>query len=239
MWAPCAIEKDNKYYLFFSANDVHPGQVGGIGVAVSDSPAGPFKDLLGKPLINEFHNGAQPIDQCVFRDAKKQWWIVYGGWGHCNIARLADDFKSLVPIESDDPTGAIVREITPQGYVEGPMMFFRNQKVYFMWSEGAWTNDSYRVAYAIGDSVLGPFKRIGTVFEIDSTVGTGAGHHSILHLPERNEYYIVYHRRPQSVTHPNHRAVCIDRLEFNADGTIKPVKMTTIGVETRPIKADQ
>ena len=59
--------KDGKYYLFFSANNVHEGEVGGIGVAVSDIPEGPFKDLLGHPLINDIVNGAQPIDQFVFR----------------------------------------------------------------------------------------------------------------------------------------------------------------------------
>lgn len=237
MWAPCVVENGGKYYLFFAANDVHPEQVGGIGIAVSDSPAGLFKDLLGKPLINEFHNGAQPIDQSVFKDPQGQWWIVYGGWRHCNIARLASDFRSLVPFDNGD----IVREITPEHYVEGPMMFFRAGKVYFMWSEGGWTNDTYRVAYAIGDSVLGPFKRIGTVITPDAAIATGAGHHSVLHLPANDgrpdEYYIVYHRRPVGDTEPNHRVVCIDRMEFNADGTIAPVTMTTTGVVARPLSA--
>ena len=58
MWAPSVINKDGKYYLFFGANDVHEGEIGGIGVAVSDRPEGPYKDLLGKPLINEIVNGA-------------------------------------------------------------------------------------------------------------------------------------------------------------------------------------
>lgn len=235
MWAPCVVENAGKYYIFFAANDVHEGEVGGVGVGISDSPAGPFKDLLGKPLINDIHNGAQPIDQSVFKDPAGQWWIVYGGWRHCNIARLADDFRSLVPFDNGD----IVREITPDGYVEGPMMFFRAGKVYFMWSEGGWTNDTYRVAYAIGDSVLGPFKRIGTVITPDATIATGAGHHSVLHLADRDEYYIVYHRRPVGDSAPNHRVVCIDRMEFKPppDGSIKPVTMTTTGVEARPIEA--
>ena len=68
LWAPAALEKDGKYYLFFSCNDVRPGQVGGIGVAVADKPQGPFKDLIGKPLINDIVNRAQPIDQFVFQD---------------------------------------------------------------------------------------------------------------------------------------------------------------------------
>ena len=66
MWAPSAIEKDGKYYLFFGANDMQKGYPGGIGIGVSNSPEGPFKDYLGKPLIDTFYNGAQPIDQFVF-----------------------------------------------------------------------------------------------------------------------------------------------------------------------------
>ena len=67
MWAPSIIEKDNKYYLFFGANDIQSDEEeGGIGVAVSDKPGGPYKDLLGKPLVDKFHNGAQPIDQFCF-----------------------------------------------------------------------------------------------------------------------------------------------------------------------------
>lgn len=67
MWAPSVIKNGDKYYFFFSANDVHEGEIGGIGVAVGDSPVGPFSDLLGRPLIGEIINGAQPIDGFVFR----------------------------------------------------------------------------------------------------------------------------------------------------------------------------
>lgn len=232
LWAPCTVQKDGKYYLFFAANDVQRGKVGGIGVGVADHPAGPFKDHLGKPLISEHHNGAQPIDQSVFRDIDGQWYILYGGWRHCNLAKLKDDFTALVPFAD----GKLVHEVTPEGYVEGPLMFRRNGKVYFMWSEGAWTNASYQVAYAIGDSIHGPFKRIGTVIQPDPAIGSGAGHHSVLKLPDREEWYIIYHRRPPGETDGNARVVCIDRMEFNADGTIKPVVMTREGVEARPLK---
>jgi glycosyl hydrolase family 43 len=64
MWAPSVIAKDGKYFLFFSANDIqNDEQIGGIGVAVADTPSGPFKDYLGKPLLDKFHNRAQPIDR--------------------------------------------------------------------------------------------------------------------------------------------------------------------------------
>jgi beta-xylosidase len=69
MWAPALVNKEGKYYLFFAANDIqNDHERGGIGVAIADKPSGPFKDYLGKPLIDQFHNGAQPIDQFVFRD---------------------------------------------------------------------------------------------------------------------------------------------------------------------------
>lgn len=74
---------------------MHEGEVGGIGVAVSDRPEGPYKDLLGKPLINEIVNGAQPIDQFVFRDDDGRYYMYYGGWGHCNVVRLNDRFHRV------------------------------------------------------------------------------------------------------------------------------------------------
>ncbi len=231
MWAPCAVKNGDKYYLFFAANDVHEGEVGGIGVAVSDRPGGPFKDLLGKPLINEIVNGAQPIDQSVFQTPDGKWWIIYGGWGHCNIAQLKDDFTGLIPFED----GQTFHEITPEGYVEGPIMFERNGKIYFMWSEGGWTGPDYRVAYAISDSIHGPFQRVGTVLQQDPEIATGAGHHSVIRVPGTDEWYIVYHRRPLGETDANHRVTCIDKMEFNEDGTIKPVKITFEGVEPRRI----
>lgn len=227
MWAPAIIKKDNKYFLFFSANDVREGQVGGIGIGVSDSPEGPFKDYLGKPLINEIENGAQPIDQFVFKHSDNSYYMIYGGWGHCNIVKLKDDFTGLVPFED----GKTFREITPQGYVEGPIMFPKGGKYYFMWSEGGWTGPDYRVAYAISDSPFGPFERIGTVLQQDTTVATGAGHHSVLRHPKTDKWYIVYHRRPLTETDGNSRHTCIDVMEFDSAGLIKPVKITFEGVE--------
>jgi beta-xylosidase len=227
MWAPAIVQKDSLYYLFFSANDVHPGEVGGIGVAVSRHPEGPFKDLLGKPLINENHNGAQPIDQFVFQNKDGQYYMIYGGWGHCNMVHLKKDFTGLLPFENNE----YYKEITPQGYVEGPLLFMHNNKYYLMWSEGGWTGPDYRVAYAIADSITGPFERIGTVLQQDPKIATGAGHHSLFHIPGKDEWYIVYHRRPLGETEANHRVVCIDKMRFNKDGFIEPVKITSEGVK--------
>ena len=233
MWAPAAVERQGRYYLFFGANDVHQGEVGGIGVAVADRPEGPYADLLGHPLVNEIVHGAQPIDQFVFQDKDGQDYLLYGGWSHCNIARLEPGFTALRPF----PDGALFKEITPQNYVEGPCMFIRGGRYYFMWSEGGWTGPNYSVAYAIGDSPLGPFQRIGKILAQDPAVATGAGHHSVLRVPDTDEWYIVYHRRPLGETDANHRVTCIDRLEFDDQGHIKPVLITHAGVQRRPCPA--
>jgi len=233
MWAPAIVEKEGSYYLFFAANDIQNNETtGGIGVAVSDQPEGPFRDYLGKPLIDKFHNGAQPIDQFVFRDIDGQYYMYYGGWRHCNVVKLNDDFTGFVPFDD----GTLFKEITPEGYVEGSVMFIRNGKYYFMWSEGGWTGPDYRVAYGIADSPLGPFERLGTVLQQDGRIANGAGHNSVINVPGTDEWYIVYHRRPLTERDGNSRMTCIEKLEFDDEGKIVPVVMTHEGVEARPLK---
>lgn len=244
MWAPCAVENNGRYFFFFGANDlqrpvskwwnpeIHSLEdVGGIGVAVAYHPAGPYEDYLGEPLIGEVYNGAQPIDQFVFQNKDGQWYIIYGGWGKCNIAKLKDDFTGFIPFED----GTVFKDITPEGYVEGPVIFIKDGMYYFMWSEGNWTQDNYRVAYGKSDLLFGPYERMGTVLESDPTIATGAGHHSVLNYPGSDDWYIIYHRRPIPNESPNHRVTCIDRMYFNADGSIQPVKMTFEGVEKRQL----
>lgn len=239
LWAPSAIRKDGKYFLFFGANDIQrPGRdsydpnndinhFGGIGVAVADKPEGPFKDYLGKPLISEFYNDAQPIDQFVFKDTDGTHYFFYGGWGHCNLGRLNEGFTGFVPWED----GNLFKEITPEGYVEGPFMFLRNGIYYFMWSEGGWTNGTYRVAYAMADKATGPYRRMGTILQSKKgDIATGAGHHSVIKRIDRDEYILVYHRRPIPNEDRDHRVTCLDAMEFNKDGSIKPIKMTFSGV---------
>ena len=233
MWAPAIVEKNKKYYLFFSANDIqNNNEYGGIGIAVADKPEGPFKDYLGKPLIAAFHNGAQPIDQFVFHDKDGQYYIIYGGWQHCNIAKLKNDFTGIIPFDD----GTMFREITPPGYVEGPFMFMRNHKYYFMWSEGGWTGPDYSVAYAIADSPFGPFERVGKILQQDAAIATGAGHHSIMHNIAKDLWYIIYHRRPLGETAANNRATCIEQLFFDDKGFIVPVKLSFTGVKAQKLK---
>lgn len=212
-WAPSIAEKGGRYYMYFSAGDG-----AGIGVAVSDHPAGPFSDPLGKALISEYHHGAQPIDAHAFIDPDDgRSFLFYGGWRHAVVVELGSDMVS---------TKGEFFEITPENYVEGPFMLKRNGEYYFMWSEGSWGDASYGVAYGRAGNPLGPFTREGVVLQSDPRVATSAGHHSVIQLPNSDEYLICYHRRPLDRTDRDHRVVCLDRLQFNADGSILPVRMT-------------
>jgi hypothetical protein len=218
MWAPSPIFRNNTYYLYFGANDIqNDSQVGGIGVAKSSSPGGPYVDAIGRPLISKFINGAQPIDQDVFIDDDGQAYLYYGGWGHCNVVKLNSDMISV--------DNASFKEITPSGYVEGALMFKRKGKYYLMWSEGGWTGPDYRVSYAIASSPLGPFPKLGTILTQNAAIGTGAGHNTVVNVPGTDDWYIVYHRHPLGDTDGNHRVLSLDRMYFNSDGTIKPVEM--------------
>ena len=228
VWAPAPVFRNGKYYIYFGANDLQEsealqGLIGGIGVAQADRPEGPYVDAIGKPLIGNYSNGAQPIDQDVFIDEDGQAYIYYGGHGFANVAKLKDDMVSLDTFDD----GATFRNITPHKYVEGPQMLKRKGKYYLMWSEEGWTGPNYAVSYAMADSPLGPFRDVdGTrILQQDSAVAKGSGHNGVIHIPNTDIYYIVYHRRPLSESDGNHRVLCYDRMYFNEDGSIQPIKM--------------
>ena len=158
--------------------------------------------------------------------------MIYGGWRHCNIARLKDDFTGF-----DAFCGwHTFKEITPKGYVEGPFMFITQWQILFYVVRRRLGRAGLSVAYAIADSPFGPFKRIGKILQQDTAVATGAGHHSIIQLPGTDQWYIVYHRRPLTETAANNRVVCIDEMYFDKDGLIIPVKITKEGVTPVKIK---
>ncbi|KAK8029546.1 Beta-xylosidase [Apiospora rasikravindrae] len=238
VWAPAPIARNGKYYLYFGANDIQENEdaegtkVGGIGVAVADRPEGPYVDAIGAPLIGHYYNGAQPIDQDVFLDDDGQAYIYYGGHSHANVAKLNEDMISIGRLDGGNSSGngtsasaSQYREITPENYTEGSQMIKRNGTYYFMWSEGGWGGPDYSVSYAMADSPLGPFERKAKILQQDDAVATGSGHHGVIHVPGTDIYYIVYHRRPLTETDGNHRVLAYDRMYFNADGTIAPVKM--------------
>jgi beta-xylosidase len=223
-WAPSCIEKDGRYYFYFSAGDG-----AGLGVAVSDHPGGPYHDPLGRPLVQQYHLGAQPIDAHAFMDDDGQAYLYWGGWKHCVASKLGDDMVSL--------TGEIV-ELTPMGYVEGPFMLKRNGIYYLMWSEGGWGDATYQVAYGMSDNPFGPFEREADIFLPSPGLASSAGHHSVLQIPGTDDWIIAYHRRPHGEVHRNHRVVCLDRLCFDSDGRILPIKPSAEGVSARRIAAN-
>lgn len=231
LWAPSVIQILGKYYIFFAANDIqeHDTFPGGIGVAESTSPDGPFIDLLGKPLVGEYHNGAQPIDPMVFQDDDGSLFLYYGGHGHCNVARLSSDLRHVIPLSE----GVLFKDITPAHYVEGPFMVKRNGTYYFMWSEGDWGDSSYGVAYAKSNNPTGPFVRVGKILQTDPAVASGPGHHSVLHIPGTDDWYIFYHRHPLNAHDPNERVLAVDRMYFNEVGDIEPVRLSIEGPGTR------
>ncbi len=233
MWAPSAIEHDGRYFLFFAANDIkNDDQLGGIGVAVSDRPEGPFVDAIGKPLISRIVLGAQPIDQMVFRDDDGALYMYYGGWKHCNVVKLGPGLTSLAPL----PDGTMVKSITPSpDYVEGPFMLKRRGVYYLMWSEGEWTGPDYSVSYATGSSPLGPFTPRGRILQQDARIARGAGHNSAINIPGTDDWYIVYHRRPIGDMDGNHRQLAIERMHFLPDGSIAPVEITHAGIAPRKL----
>lgn len=224
MWAPAPISRNGKYYIYFGANDIQEDDtttIGGIGVAVSDSPDGPYVDAIGSPLIGEYHNGAQPIDQDVFIDDDGQAYIYYGGHSHANVALLNEDMISIGTF----PDGTQFKEITPTNYVEGAQMFRRNGTYYLMWSEGGWTGPDYAVSYSMSNSPLGPFERKAEILRQDSAVATGSGHNGVINVPDTDIWYIVYHRHPLGDGNGNHRLLAYDRMYFNEDGSIADIVM--------------
>ena len=225
IWAPTAVEKDGKYYYIFASNDIqNDDEIGGLEIAVSDCPTGPFRALLDHPLVDQFHNGAQPIDAHLFKDDDGTIYLLFGGWRHCNIAVMNDTMTGFVP----HPDGSFFKEITPPDYVEGPCMFKKDGKYYFLWSAGAWTTGTYRVNAARADSPFGPFEDYYEILSTgDSKIANGPGHNGYLHIPEEDLWLIVYHRHDPAITDGNARFMCIDKMEFDEDGRIKPVTMTT------------
>lgn len=227
-WAPCVVERAGRYYMYYTANNpVEAAEAqSGIGVAVAESPGGPFVDLVDGPIVGSQVNGANPMDQMVFTDDDGITYLIWGGSG-ANIAPLEDDMVTLgVWDDGDGDADAEPRDITPnEGYGEGPYMLKHEGKYYFMWSEGGYGGPDYRVAYAVADAVTGPFERRGLILQKDDVVADGPGHHSIVQDDE-GAYWIVYHRRILGDTVADHRVLAVDRFEFAEDGSILPVVMT-------------
>lgn len=235
-WAPAIEEKlidgKYKYFLYYSGN-VADNSGKQIGVAIGDSPTGPFKDL-GHPLVSQSPTGrGQQIDVDVFTDPASGKSYLYWGNGYMAGAELNDDMVSI-----KDETLTVM---TPQGgtlkthaYREAPYVFFRHGVYYFLWSVDDTGSPNYHVAYGTSDSPLGPIQvaksPIVLIQNADKEV-YGPAHNAVIRKPGTDEWYIVYHRINKHFLDKDkgpgyHREVCIDRMEFNNDGTIRPVTVT-------------
>lgn len=221
IWAPTVIEKGGKYYLIFACNNIHSDdEPGGLEIAVSDSPRGPFKAYTDT-LVGSFINGAQPIDAHLFKDDDGTIYLLYGGWRHCNIGILNDTMDGFLPLED----GNLFREITPESYVEAPCIMKYNGKYCFMWSSGSWADGSYNVRYAVSDNIFEGYSESECILKEEPAIGTGPGHNGILYIPEKDMYLMVYHRHKPGERDCNARYLCIDKMVIE-NGKILPVKMT-------------
>jgi len=245
-WAPCIEEKkvgenDYKYYFYFS------GESNGkkIGVVVANDPAGPFIDS-GAALVSDLPSGVsggQQIDVDVFTDPVSGKSYLYWGNGYMAVAELNDDMISIKE--------GTTKVLTPSGgtlstyaYREGTYVFYRNGIYYFMWSVDDTGAANYHVAYGTSSSPTGPITVASQPIVISQDAANkiyGTGHNSILQIPGRDEWYIVYHRINRKYLNNNpgiHREVCIDKLNFNEDGTIQKTTPTRKGIEPISVTND-
>lgn len=233
-WAPCIEEKlvkgKYKYYFYYSGNPKN-GQGKQIGVAVADSPTGPFVDL-GHPIITESPvGGGQQIDVDVFTDPVSGKTYLYWGNGYMAGAELNKDMVSIKKktLTVMTPEGGTLQDYA---YREAPYVFYRNGLYYFMWSVDDTGSPNYHVAYGTSKSPLGPIEVAAQPVVLKQNPEQqiyGTAHNSVLQIPDTDEWIIVYHRINKWYLKDApgvHREVCIDRLQFNDDGTIQPVVPT-------------
>jgi beta-xylosidase len=217
-WASQVIEKDGKFYWYVT---VEHGSIHGkaIGVAVSDSPTGPFKDAIGKALIT---NDMTTQTKISWDDIDPTIWIdddgqAYLFWGNtvCKYAKLKDNM-----IELDGP----IMTIDLPNFTEAPWIH----------KKGDWYYLSYayqfpeKIAYAMSKSITGPWRFKGILNEVAGNSNTN--HQAIIEFKGKD--YFIYHNG----SIPTHggsfrRSVCVDRLYYNTDGTMKRVIMTSEGIQ--------
>jgi hypothetical protein len=215
-WASEVEPRNGRYYWYTSVNGNGPGWMN-IGVAVGDSPLGPFTDAKGGPLISDStpNSSALNIDPTVFVDDDGQAYLYWGGYWAPRAVRLASNMV--------DTAGPVV---TPQGltnFWEAPWMFKRNGLYYLMYAandtNGCVTNSNYACQrYATATNPMGPWTHRGVVL---GQVSSTTNHAGVVEF--NGQWYIVYHTADAPGGGNFRRSVAVDRLSFNADGTIQRV----------------
>ena len=226
IWAPDVIRHtDGRYYYFYCQPCI-------IHCGVSETPRGPWKNILGESeavlVPDRFVTNAITLDGQTFVDDDGSVYLYWGTWGiykgfGCGAGKMTPDLKGFTETRLIPNTEAV-------DFFEAPFVLKRNGIYYFMYSSGSCHDHTYRVQYATSDHPLGPYEYKGCILETneDGTVH-GPGHHSI--LKEGDDYYIVSHRHDNP--HSNrgfHRQLCMDKMEFAADGSIRKVIPTHEGV---------
>lgn len=225
-WAAQAIRKNGRYWFYAAVehDQTHPGKA--IAVAVSDKPTGPFVDAKGSALITnqmtpKGTHSWEDIDPTVFTDDDGTTWIAWGN-RQAYIAKLKSNM-----IELDGP----IREITPPHFEEGPWLHKRGKFYYLTYASlDRATHRDERISYATATSLDGPWTYRGEL--------TGSGKYSFTIHPGiaqyRGDWYIFLHNASLAIGDLNgaigRRAVTVERLEYNPDGTLKPVVQTEAGI---------
>lgn len=226
MWAPDCIYKNGKYFFYFPAmpKDSTLGRGSIVGVAVAGHPYGPF---VPQPLPI---GGIQGIDPCTLIDKDGQAYIYWAGRGLW-MAKLKDNMLEL----ASDPVQV---QGLPEGFKEGPFVFVRGGKYYFTFP---WVQDKTEtLAYAMGNTPMGPFEFKGLIMEQSSTA-CWTNHHSIIEY--KDQWYLFYHHNDFSPEFDKLRSIRIDSLNFNPDGTIHKVIPSLRGVgitdARKPVQLDR
>lgn len=220
-WAPCAAEKNGKYYLYYSVGPQSDQVPARIGVAVGNSPGGTFVDS-GKALITG-QKGFEAIDPEVFKDPKSGKYFLYAGGSAGAKLRMWELKPDMVNLAREIPVE------TPKEFTEGSFIHYDNRRYYFSYSHGYYGGASYSVYYSTSDSPSGPWKFQGPILQSDTT-HKGPGHHSFVKDPRTGQWYIVYHRwqspnNGNPYKAPGGRSIAIAPLRYAKDGKILPIQM--------------
>lgn len=218
LYAPDAIHRDGKYYLYICGQDAFEG------VAVSDRPCGPFQDA--KPVAGADGDG---IDPAVFVDDDGQAYYL---WGQFSLkgAKLREN---MTEIEEDSIVSGILTE-QEHGFHEGASMRKRNGKYYIVYTDIS-RGRATCISYAVADHPLGPYRKGGVIIDnMYCDPETWNNHGSIEEY--KGQWYIFYHRSSQNGF--TCRRVCVEPIYFNTDGSIPEVEMTSQGA-SGPISAFQ